>query len=349
MVAAGGGRFAAAWSARTSVTSATIAHGGFRAVTVHGRLSRWGWHDVALDRAANRLVTWAAADGVHFQRVSPEGTPAPPLLLQSASENDVLGPEILAVERDGSAWVVWEVRDVVIARRVPARGEPGPPVRLFDANFYIEHASVVGATGDGAGGMFALVSWDNVDDTAPSGGGAMEGLAAVHVTRAGAVKRGRVIRRSAGTVSGALVGGSGGARVVYHSSSARRRGVYLRTLAPGAVLSRPRRLARKGEVIDATRQPGARRMLVLLRTSGETDNLFLLRVPRRGPARRLLRVAKGGYRPEGDGRAITAADVALDSHGRTFLTWETDVDAAFVRAGFGRRLGPIRAIWRCWD
>ena len=177
----------------------------------------------------------------------------------------------------------------------------------------------------------------------------MEGLAAVHVTRAGKVKRGRVIRTSAGTVGGALVSGSVGARVVYHGSTGRRRGVYLRTLAPGAVLSRPRRLARRGEVMDATRQPGAGRMLVLLRISAETDNLFLLRVPRTGPARRLLRVAKGGYRPEGDGRAITAADVALDSHGRTFLTWESDVDAVFARAGFGRRLRPIRAVWRCSD
>ncbi len=356
-VAAGGRRFGAAWSTRGALTSALVAPAGFGGANVHGRISRNGSFDVALDRAANRLVTWGAADGIHFQRVSPAGIPQPPLLLQSGTEGDLLFPEILSVDRDGAAWVAWaSPRDlaVTIARRIPAQGPPGPPITLFEQNFFVADASVIGATGDGLGGIYALVHWDDSDDAADGSSqeGSVEALTAVHVTRAGTVRRTGVMQTTRHAATGALVHGRAGARVVYRGTVGRRPGIYLRTLGPGAALSRVRRLAPRGEVMDAAAQGLGRRTLVLLRTSGRTDNLFVLRVPARGPARRLLRVARGGDRPEGDGRAITAADLALDSRGRTFVSWESDVElapdsAVFARAAFGRQLGPVRVIWRC--
>ena len=346
--------FAAVWSNKRNVRSANVDQRGWKQVVEHGLLSRYGSYDIELDDAGNRTVVWQATDGINLQRVAPDGTASPPLLLQPGQEDDILGPEILSIDPDGAAWVAWHPSDtlsVVMARRVPPAGPPGPPVKLFETRQYAVFAEVLDAVGDQAGGLFGLVRWDDNDDTGDSGVGPPTGaLVAVHITSAGAVKRTRVARGYA--VGGAMSAVRGRPHIIYDGYHHRRAGVYVRTLRPGATLSSPRRVAGKGDVVDAATQPGTRRLLTLLKRSGRTDRLSLFRVPSKGAVRHPLTIADGGYRPEGDARGISDGRVALDSQGHTFLSWGSDVglatdSAAYVRTGFGRRLRPARALWRC--
>ena len=279
-VAASGGRFAAAWSTRGLVSSAPIVGNAFGAATLHGALSRNGSSDFAVDRASNRLVVWGASDGLRFQRVTNTGTPSPPLLLQKGRvADDFFFPQILAVEADGSAWIAWAppaTSAALVVQRVPPDGVPGPPVRLFDANFFLETADVLGATRDGAGGIFALVHWDDQD---PCGG-----LTPEHRPRGPYSGPRHTFRHRHAPGRDPHDPGSD-----QWSARARERGRPDRLPSPrertpwdlpSRVNSRREPLAAappddlQGRVMDAAVQPGTNRTLTLLRTSGTTDKLF---------------------------------------------------------------------------